>query len=262
MSFFERQKRSYRSNVDSRITKSHNGSWFLRCRSKRCNAANSIGKKLNALKSDTNNCLYQLLFVLRQRPFAQGRKECFSHALSPLIQLQKYKQITSACYLYLYSLTFSNRTEWYNSKSLYFCRVSSGARIMGRLQPKGASEKLPMTPCAATTPEKTYETPRTRQVWSKIKQYCSENVKSSWFTWLFYAVGTQWCCVGRGRRQISCSSLYSGDVVWKQPKKFLFRERNQLKSRKCCWWFIQRLQNWSMKAGVITWCYGARIYTD
>ena len=34
----------------------------------------------------------------------------------------------------------------------------------------------------------------------------------------------------------------------KQPKKFLFREKNQLKSRKCCWWFIQRLQNRSMKA--------------
>ena len=99
------------SNVDSRITKSHNGSWFLRCRSKRCHAANLIGKKLNALKSDTNNCLYQLFFVLRQRPFVQGRKECISHALSPLIQLQKYKQITSACYMYLYSLTFSNRTE-------------------------------------------------------------------------------------------------------------------------------------------------------
>ena len=33
------------------------------------------------------------------------------------------------------------------------------------------------------------------------------------FHWTFPAMGTQRCCVGCWRRQISCSSLYSGDVV-------------------------------------------------
>ena len=43
-------------------------------------------------------------------------------------------------------------------------------------------------------------------------RYCLQNVKSSCFSGLFPAMGTQRCCVGCGRRQISCSSLYSGDV--------------------------------------------------
>ena len=44
-------------------------------------------------------------------------------------------------------------------------------------------------------------------------RYCLQNVKSSCFTGLFPAMGTQRCYVGCWRRQISCSSLYSGDVV-------------------------------------------------
>ena len=34
----------------------------------------------------------------------------------------------------------------------------------------------------------------------------------------------------------------------KLPKRFLYRERNQLKSRNCCWWSIQRRRNRSITA--------------